>query len=167
MKNFKEIKPEELADNPFKLIGKDWTLITAGNAGSWNTMTASWGGFGVLWNKPVATIYVRPTRYTYDFMEREELFTLSFFTEEYRKALNFCGAKSGRDYDKAKETGLTSVECEASVTFQESKLVMVCKKIYYQDMENANFLDEDIEKFYAAKDYHRIYVGEILKTFAK
>ena len=104
MKKFKEIKPEELEFNPFRLIGKDWMLITAGTEEKFNTMTASWGSVGILWNKPAVTIYVRPTRYTYEFVEKYDEFTISFFSEEYRSALNFCGSKSGRDYDKALET---------------------------------------------------------------
>ncbi|MGE4497501.1 MAG: flavin reductase family protein [Deferribacterales bacterium] len=165
MKHFKTISPEELSENPFRLIGKDWTLITAGTPESYNTMTASWGSFGILWNKPAVTVYVRPSRYTYEFTEKHDEFTLSFFSEEYRSALNFCGSKSGRDYDKALETGLTPVSFGSSVAFEQAKLVILCKKIYFQDMESRNFLDEGAEKFYLAKDYHRIYIGEVLKIF--
>lgn len=165
MKHFDIIKPEELSDNPFRLIGKDWTLITAGTPESYNTMTASWGSFGILWNKPAVTVYVRPSRYTYEFTEKHDEFTLSFFGEEYRSALNFCGSKSGRDYDKALETGLTPMSFGSSVAFEQARLVILCKKIYFQDMDSRNFLDEGAEKFYPAKDYHRIYIGEVLKIF--
>lgn len=165
MKHFDIIKPEELSDNPFRLIGKDWTLITAGTPDSYNTMTASWGGLGILWNKPAATVYVRPTRHTYGFMEKNDEFTLSFFSEEFRSALNFCGSKSGRDYDKALETGLTAIPVGGSTAFEQARLVLLCKKIYFQDMDSRNFLDEGAEKFYPAKDYHRIYIGEVLKIF--
>ena len=103
----REIKATEIKENAIKLIGKDWALITAGDESGYNTMTASWGGLGQLWNKDVCFIFIRPQRYTYEFIEKNELFTMSFYPEEYRKALSFCGTKSGRDYDKAKETGLT------------------------------------------------------------
>ena len=104
---FQEISVEQLKDNPFTLINKDWMLITAGNQESHNTMTASWGGVGELWGKYVSTIYIRPQRYTLEFLEREDTYSLCFFDPEYRPALNLCGSKSGRDVDKDKETGLT------------------------------------------------------------
>jgi len=103
------ISPKELADNPFRLIGDDWTLITAGTPAKWNTMTASWGGLGVLWGRPVSFIFVRPTRHTYGFLEEASRYTLSFFDEKYRSALNHCGKVSGREHDKAAETGLEPI----------------------------------------------------------
>ena len=163
MKEFTEIKPNNFDESPFRLIGRDWTLITAGNMDSYNTMTASWGGMGILWNKPAVTIYVRHSRYTYDFIEKNDLFTLSFYSDEYRKALNFCGSKSGRDYDKAKETGLTPMELDGGIAFEEARLVFLCRKMYFQDMDTANFLDKDAAKFYPEPDYHRIYTGEVLR----
>lgn len=164
MKEFKTITPQEITDNPFSLIGKDWALLTAGALDNYNTMTVSWAGLGVLWEKPSATVYVRPTRYTYDFMESNSEFTLTFFPEEYRKALSFCGSKSGRDFDKAKETGLTPMAFGSSVGFEEGRLVMVCRKRYFQDFDPKNFLDDKIEKLYPAKDYHRVYIGEVLSV---
>jgi flavin reductase (DIM6/NTAB) family NADH-FMN oxidoreductase RutF len=107
---FRETKPELLTDNPFKLIGTDWTLITAGAPRSFNTMTASWGGLGVLWDKKVCFCFIRPTRHTYSFVEKAASFTLSFFDEQHRKALTFCGTHSGRDTDKIAATGLTPVQ---------------------------------------------------------
>ena len=104
---FGRIDPKELNQNVFSMIGEQWMLVTAGTAERCNTMTASWGGLGVLWGKPVATVYIRPQRYTLEFVEREDCFTLSFFGEEYRKALALCGSKSGRDVDKVKECGFT------------------------------------------------------------
>src|SRR5512137_697572 len=106
---FRETRVELLTENPFKLIGADWMLITAGTADANNTMTASWGGLGVLWERKVATCYIRPGRYTYGFMEKAPFFTLSFFAEEHRAALRYCGTHSGRNGDKAKEAGLTPV----------------------------------------------------------
>ncbi len=107
MATLREIDPKEITDNPFALIGNDWMLITAGSQRRFNTMTASWGGLGVLWGRQVAVCFVRPTRYTYGFMERSKRFTLSFFSRRCRSALNLCGTRSGRDVDKVAATGLT------------------------------------------------------------
>ena len=96
---FKEVKIEELSFNPFTKIGKEWMLITAGNEEKCNTMTASWGGVGVMWGKNAVTAYIRPQRYTKEFVDREEAFTISFYDEKYRKALNLCGTVSGKDTD--------------------------------------------------------------------
>jgi flavin reductase (DIM6/NTAB) family NADH-FMN oxidoreductase RutF len=164
---FKETKPELLSDNAFKLIGKDWMLITAGTPESFNTMTARWGGLGVLWERKVAFCFIRPTRYTREFMERAENFTLSFFDERYRKAMSFIGSHSGRDTDKVKETGLTPVKEEGVVYFEEARLVLACRKLYFQDISPERFLDPKIEDMYPQKDYHRMYVGEIVKCLHK
>lgn len=162
------IRPEEIEDNPFRLIGEDWMLVTGGDIESFNTMTASWGGLGVLWNKRVCYIFVRPSRYTYEFIERRDIFTLSFFEEHYREALNICGTKTGRDVDKIAETGLSPVKDHSgAVYFDEARLVMVCRKIYYQDLIPAQFLDPQIDTNYPEKDYHRMYVGQILQAYRK
>ncbi len=161
-----KINPEDLSDNIFKLIGKDWMLITAGTPGAYNTMTASWGAAGVLWNKNVCFCFIRPGRHTRAFMEKNNMFTLSFFGEEYRAALNLCGTKSGRDSDKAKEAGITPVKSPAgAVYFSEARLVIECKKIYCQDIDPANFIEPAINSNYPKKDYHRMYVGEILNCY--
>lgn len=168
-KNFTEIMPKQLNENPFKLVGTDWMLITAGNINSYNTMTASWGGFGVLWNKNIAFCVVRPSRYTYGFMEKADTFTLSFFDDSHREALSFCGSHSGRDCDKAAATGLTAIESESgSVYFDQARLVVECKKLYFQDIIPEHFIDADLDgKNYASKDYHRMYVGEIVRCLRK
>ncbi len=158
---FREIKPEQLADNPFRLIGADWMLITAGAPGAFNTMTASWGGLGVLWERKVCFCFIRPTRHTYRFIEQSERFTLSFFEERYRKVLQFCGSHSGRDTDKVKEAGLTPVAANGSIHFAEARLVFVCRKLYTQDISPDRFLDSSLEAMYPQKDYHRMYVGGI------
>ncbi len=159
----KSVRPEEINDNVFSLIGADWMLITAGTMESYNTMTASWGGMGVLWNKNVCFCFVRPTRHTYSFMEKSECFTLSFFTEKYRKVLNYCGSHSGKDVDKVKETGLTPVKsASGAVYFAEARLVMECGKMYFQDIDPSHFLKSGIDGLYPQKDYHRMYIGEIL-----
>lgn len=163
-----KIDPKSLDENVFSLIGERWMLITAGTPERCNTMTASWGGLGVLWGKNVATCYIRPQRYTFGFVEAGESFTLSFFGEEYRKALAFCGAKSGRDVDKIKECGFTVAAGAGDAPyFEEADLVLVCKKAYWQDLDPSHFLDGSIEKHYAQKDYHRMYIGEIVEAYKK
>ncbi|OPX95209.1 MAG: Flavoredoxin [Syntrophorhabdus sp. PtaB.Bin006] len=163
----KEISPEVIMDNTFKLIGKDWMLVTAGTDVSFNMMTAAWGGLGVLWDKKICFCVIRPTRYTYAFMEKSEDFTLSFFEEQYRDALTYCGTKSGKDVDKIAQTGLTPVFDNGIIYFGEARLVMVCRKIYTQDIVPDNFLDPEMDKFYPKKDYHRMYVGEIRRCLSK
>ncbi|MDF2927317.1 MAG: flavin reductase [Paenibacillaceae bacterium] len=159
---FRLLTPAELTDNVFKLISEDCMLITAGSLEHYNTMTASWGGLGVLWHKPIAFCVVRPTRYTYEFMESAEGFTLTFFTEEYKDVLEICGSVSGRDTDKAAAAHITPVEpTPGRVSFQEARLVLECRKLYYQDLDPAHFLDESIGGMYKKGDYHRMYVGEI------
>ncbi len=163
-----KIDPKTLDENVFSLIGERWMLITAGTPERCNTMTASWGGLGVLWGKQTATCYIRPQRYTYEFMEAGEAFTLSFFGEEYRKALAFCGAKSGRDVDKIRECGFTVAAGAGDAPyFEEADLVLVCKKAYWQDLDPSHFLDPEIEKHYPQKDYHRMYIGEIVEAYKK
>ena len=165
---FEKIDPESLDQNVFSLIGDQWMLITAGTGEQCNTMTASWGGLGVLWGKPVATVYIRPQRYTLEFVEREEKFTLAFFGEEYRKALALCGSKSGRDIDKVKECGFTVETADGAPYFAQADLVLVCRKAYWQDMDPTHFLDGEIDgKWYPEKDYHRIFIGEIVEVLRK
>lgn len=162
-KEFKKIDPRLVNENAFKLIADDWFLITAGNLEIYNTMTASWGALGELWNRKVSFCFVRPTRHTYEFTEEHEIFTMSFFSEEYRQMLKYCGTKSGRDVDKALETGITPVASESgSVYFNEARLVFECRKLYFHDLDPGNFLDPSIDEEYPKKDYHRMYVAEIV-----
>lgn len=158
---FKLINPEEIKDNVFKLIGSDWMLITAGTIGNCNTMTASWGGMGVLWGYKVAFCFVRPDRYTYRFMEDNDKFTLSFFDEKYKDSLQFCGSHSGRNIDKIKSCGFTAIEKDGTVSFNEARLVLICNKIYHKDFDPANFLITEIGENYPKNDYHRMYIGKI------
>lgn len=166
MADFIKIDPEQITDNPFKLIGKDWGLVTAGDEDKFNTMTISWGGVGILWGKPVAYTFIRPQRYTYEFLEDKDYFTLSFYGEEYRKALSFCGSKSGRDFDKPAETGLTPAFTEDGVPyFEQARLVLVCKKLYAQDFNKESVIDDDtVLKNYNGDDWHRMYVSEIVEV---
>lgn len=165
----KEISINDLNENVINLIGKDWTLITAGNINSYNTMTASWGNLGFLWGKPVATIFVRPQRHTYQFLEKSERFTLAFFNEEYRKALTICGTKSGRDIDKAKEAGITPyAPTDDCVAFKEARLVIKCKKLYKSLLTEDGFIDKSIlPKWYKDGDLHYVYIAEIENIWKK
>lgn len=164
----RKIQPQELKDNVFSLIGDEWMLITAGTADKCNTMTASWGGLGVLWGEPTATVYVRPQRYTKEFIDREEYFTLSFFDESYRKELALCGAKSGRELDKIRECGFTVACGEGGAPYMEqARLVLVCRKQYAQDMD-PNAMPADVkEKWYPNQDYHTMYLGQIVEVYTK
>ncbi|MHC1707573.1 MAG: flavin reductase [Bacteroidales bacterium] len=156
------ISPFDLNDNIFSLLDKDWMLVTAGRINDYNTMTASWGGFGILWNKPVSFVFIRPTRHTYKFTESYPGYTLTFFENQFRKALNILGSKSGRDGDKVSLSGLTPLALESgNISFAEARLIMECHKLYYQDIEPDRFLDAGLDKNYPKKDYHRMYVGEI------
>lgn len=166
--SFIEISPSELSQNVFDMIGKQWMLVTAGNEQHYNTMTASWGGVGVMWNKNVATTVIRPQRYTFEFIEKSETFTLSFLPEEYREALAICGSKSGRDIDKAKETGLTPVGFEDHVYFEQAEMVFVCRELYKADLTPDGFIDKTIiEQAYPGHDFHRAYIGEIIRVLKK
>lgn len=178
MSDFIKIKPEELSDNVIKLIGSDWMLITSANDGDslvggqdYNTMTASWGGLGVLWHKPVAFIFIRPQRHTFSFAERNTDFTLSFFDESFRPALSYCGKFSGRDFDKAKECSLTPVsdntECGRRVWFAEARIVLKVKKLYADFIHRDCLTDPAPLSTYAAGDFHKMFICEIEETLVK
>ena len=167
MSKFIEITPQEIEGNLFRMIGREWMLITAGQPTDFNTMTASWGGAGIMWNAPVAAAVVRPSRHTYGFMEREKYYTLSFLGTEFRHALQICGSRSGRDTDKVAEAGLTPRFDAPAPYFDEAQLVLVCRKLYTSDIDPENFLDGTIETHYNGGDYHRMYLGEIVKVLKK
>ena len=167
MSDFKQIDPHQIDENAIKLIGSDWMLITAGSIDSYNMMTASWGSLGVLWNKNVATCFIRPHRHTFEFIEKADNYTLTFFDEDKRTILEYCGTESGRDVDKMNIDGLTPVTGDGTVYFAESKLTLVCRKLYYQDITPLNFVDPAIDENYPEKDYHRMYIGEITSALVK
>lgn len=165
---FKEICVEELQFNPFTMIGKQWMLITAGDETKHNTMTASWGGVGVMWGKNVVSAYIRPQRYTKEFVDASEVFTISFYDETYRKALSICGSKSGRDCDKEAEAGLTPYYVDGTTAFQQADMILVCKKLYHQNMEGEHFDEKENDvRCYPEKDYHTMYMAEIVKILVK
>lgn len=164
----KEIKPEELDENVFDMIGRKWMLITAEKDGKANTMTASWGGLGVLFGKPVAFFFIRPQRYTKEFVEAAGRVSLSFFDESFREMLNYCGTVSGRDEDKIAKAGLTLTHTDGVPCFQEASKTLIVRKVYRQDMTPGCFLDKSIiDKWYAENDFHTIYIAEIEKILTK
>ena len=165
---FKEISYKDLSFTPFNKIGEEWMLITAGDAKKYNTMTASWGALGFIWQKPSATVYIRPQRYTKEFVDNADLFTISFYGKEYKKALALCGAKSGRDIDKSKETGLTPYFVDGTTAFEQASMIMLCKKAFHTPMPEAGFdMKGHTAEFYPDKDFHIMYIGEILKVMVK
>ena len=165
MHGFTEIGVNELKRDPFDMIGKQWMLVTAGDESGYNTMTASWGAMGVIWSKDVTHCYIRPQRHTCGYMDTNDYYTLSFFSEDYRRALAYCGKYSGRDVDKAKECGLTPVYENGYTYFAEAETVIVCRKLYKQQFDPSCIIDAQIdEKNYPEKDYHYHFIGEIVKV---
>ena len=167
--SFKEIKVTDINENFIKNIGDEWMLIAAGDKEKYNMMTASWGFAGVMWGAPTAIAAVRPQRYTMEFMKSKEYFTLSFYGDD--KGIHaVCGKESGRDVNKTEKTGLTpqfDSDTDAPY-FEEARLVLVCKKIYTQDLEKSAFLDTDIiTKWYPNDDYHIMFYGKIEKALVK
>ncbi len=168
MSQFYEITPEQIEKNPFTMIGKEWMLIGAEKDGAVNAMTASWGGVGVLWNKNVVFAFVRPQRYTKEFIEASDTFSLTFFDESYKKELQYFGSVSGRDEDKIAKTGFTVERSENTPFFSEGNMALLCKKIYAGNINPEAILPPEIDKtIYPDKDYHIVYIGEIVKVLKK
>ncbi|MEF2919906.1 MAG: flavin reductase [Acutalibacteraceae bacterium] len=165
--SFKEIKPAEIVENPFKLIGTDWMLVTAEDDNKTNMMTASWGGLGIMWNKPVAYTFIRPQRYTFGMLEKGDLFSLCILDNSYRDVLKLCGTKSGRDIDKVAETGLTVNHINGVPYFEESKLVLVCRKMYSQMLNEESVIDTSVLGNYNGDDWHKMYINEIVNVLVK
>jgi len=166
MQGFREIPAEEL-ENITRLFAKDWALITAGNEQAANTMVGGWGGAGYMWKKPVVSCVIRPQRYTYEFVEREDRLTLCFLPEEYRAALALCGKESGREMDKFAAAGLTPAFYEGVPFVAESRLVIVGRKLYADDLKKEGFIDKEPLRYYEAGDFHRVYICEVEKIFVR
>jgi len=166
---FREIAIENLEFNPFTKIGKEWMLITAGDETKSNTMTASWGGLGIMWSKNVATAYVRPQRYTKEFMDAADTFTLTFFKEEYKNARRSAGTVSGNKVeDKWAECGLHPYYVDGTTAVEEADMIFVCRKLYQAPLKEEGFVDKSlIEENYPQKDYHEMYIGEIVKVLVR
>ena len=161
----KEINIKDVKENLVKLIADDWFLIGAKKSDSINMMTASWGMIGNLWNKPTMNVYVRPSRYTYEFIDNADTFSCSFFDESYKKELTYCGRNSGRNVDKIKECHFDCETIENAPVYKQAKLTIICRKIASYDLHPNQFKDETILNNYKKDDFHRVYTGEILKVF--
>ena len=164
MSQFKRVLPEVLTGDFVKKIHGEWALLTAAKPdGSYNTMTVSWGGVGVLWNTTVCFVFVRPQRYTHEFTEAGDKMTLTFFPKEYKDALKYCGKMSGRDVNKAKECGLTPVSENGFHFFAEAKEVLALRKLCVTELTEDTILEPAISPvFYEKKDYHTMYICEIV-----
>lgn len=168
---FKVVEPAKLADmdfNPFKKINNEWFLVTAGDENGWNTMTASWGFAGIIWGKQTFTTVIRPQRYTKEFLDKADSFTICFFKEDQKKALAFCGSHSGRDCDKAAETGLMPLFFDGVTAFEQADMILVCDKTYVQQMTKEAFREDSIpNNDYSIGDYHYQYIGVIKQVYVK
>jgi flavin reductase (DIM6/NTAB) family NADH-FMN oxidoreductase RutF len=157
----------EFSTDILSVFDKKWALLTAGDSDRFNTMTISWGGLGTIWGKPVATVYVRTSRYTHDFMDAKEFFTVSFYPEECKRILGVLGSKSGRDMDKMKESGLTPVQAGESMSFKEAEVTLVCRKLFKQQLNVANMPEDVAKAMYEGQAPHDMYIGEIVEIIRK
>ncbi len=164
----KEISHDHFNENSFNMIGKDWLLITAEKDGRVNTMTASWGGLGIMWNKKVAYIFIRPQRYTKEFVDSADRLSISVLPNSYRRELGYLGRVSGRDEDKISNANLTVKQYEDVPYFDEARLTLICKKLYAQALKEECFIDKGIiDEWYPERDYHIMYVVEVEKILEK
>jgi len=163
---FKEITLKDFIYNP---SDESRWILSAGSHNDFNAMTANWGGVGYIWNKPVAFAFVRPTRHTFQFIDEGDMFTLSFFSEEYADALKICGEKTGKLSDKIAEAKLTPVPTPAgNPTFDEADIVLECRKMYAQDISGDGFVDKAAQNlWYASGDFHKMFVGSIVHVLKR
>ena len=168
MDTFQPYPMDLLEMNPFTKIGKEWALVSAGNKSKYNTMTVSWGGVGVLWGKNVVYIFIRDSRYTKEFIDNGEFFSLSFLGEQYREALSYCGRESGRNGDKFAGAGLNAAFRHDIPYPDEANLVFLCRKLAAVPITKDTFVDDEImSKWYGDHDMHTMYVGEIIEAIAR
>jgi flavin reductase (DIM6/NTAB) family NADH-FMN oxidoreductase RutF len=168
LQGYRQLAPDRLPGNIIKMLNEDWMLITAGTDAGFNMMTASWGGLGVLYGKPVAMCFINPARYTFELMEKNDTYTLTFYTEAYREALKYCGSNSGRDRDKVAATGLTPVTVPSgSKAFSEAWLVIECRKLVGQSLSHDALFDGNVKAEWAGKQLHKMYIGEIINVWMK
>ncbi len=168
MEQFKEITADKLSGNPFTMIGKEWMLITAKQDDKVNTMTASWGGLGVMWNKNVSYIVIRPQRYTKEFVDASKEYSLCFFDESYKKTLAYLGKVSGREEDKITNSKLTVEYMDGIPYFKEASKIILCKSLFASPFTEDAFIDKSLVSLnYPMKDFHTMYIGEVLKVLAK
>ncbi|MCL1943209.1 MAG: flavin reductase [Candidatus Azobacteroides sp.] len=167
-KDFKKITPENISNDLF-MINNRWMLVSAGRDSNFNTMTASWGGFGTAWSKPVAFMLIKNTRYTFEFLQKDSVYTLSFFDKKYRDTLQMLGSKSGRDFDKIKKSGFTPLRMPSgAMSFKEADLVIECKKLLSQPIDTSNITSSDVMNWYREEPgVHNIFFGEIIGVWKK
>ena len=158
------MKKINIETNPFEIFDESWALLTSGTIENHNSMTISWGGMGTLWNKNVITVYVKPCRHTYSFMNNNDYFVVSFFDEKYRKSLTVMGSKSGRDVNKDEVANLTPIKHKEATIYKEAKLTFICKKIYWNDFDINNIPQEQIKTYYSKEEPHRMFVGEVVEV---
>lgn len=165
---FHSVPFDSLSLNPFTKLGQDWALVTAGDQNDFNTMTGSWGALGFIWGKPTVTIYIRPQRYTKEFLDRGDTFTLSFYPADQKPVLGYLGKASGRDENKVGKSGLTPYFAGGTVCFEEAELIFVCRKLSRTTLSPDGFLDPSIDgRWYPEKDYHDMYIAEITDVLVK
>lgn len=168
LQGYKQITPDKIPGNIIKMLSEDWMLITAGDDQQFNMMTASWGGLGRLYEKPTASCFINPTRYTHQLMEKNDTYTLTFYTEAYRDALQYCGTNSGRDGDKVKGSGLTPITTpNGSKAFAEAWLIIECRKMVSQSLSHDALFDEKVKADWVGKQLHKMYIGEIINVWVK
>ena len=169
--NLQPVDVKDFSPRIFHLFDDQWLLLACGDFTTrhFNAMTVSWGSMGTIWNRPFVQVLVRPTRYTFEFMNRYDTFTVSAFAEPHRSALSLLGSTSGRDGDKIAASGLTPVASRkvASPGFAEAELILECRKLFWQDIDPAHLVDPSIEDHYPEKDYHRMFLGEVVGVFAR
>lgn len=169
MMKLHSVEVKTLTPEIFRMFQVNTALLTAGDEKHLNTMTIGWGQLGTLWNLPVCTVYVRPERYTYEFMEAQDTFSVSVLPDSARDIARLCGTRSGREVDKVSACNLTVCRGAGNTPFfEEAELVLVCRKLYWQDIDPAHFLDPETDgKWYPEKDYHRMYIGKIVEAYRK
>ena len=158
--SMQKVDYRQLELNPFTVIGEESFLLTAGRPDSWNTMTAGWGGFGYLWQQPVVFVFVRESRYTFSFLRDCPSFTLSFFSPEYREALEYCGSHSGKDGDKAGKAGVTPVDIDGFVAFEEANMIITCTRLASVKLDGT-VIDESLSDLYPQGDWHHMFIGRV------
>ncbi len=168
MPGYKQIAPDKIPGSIIKMLSEDWMLITASNKDKFNMMTASWGGLGFLYEKPVTFCFINPTRYTYQLMEKNDTYTLTFYSEAYRDALKYCGSNSGKDVDKVKGSGLTPITTPAgSKAFSQAWLIIECRKLVSQSLTPESIADKSLKGEWAGKQMHKMFIGEIINVWVK
>jgi flavin reductase (DIM6/NTAB) family NADH-FMN oxidoreductase RutF len=166
MSPFRTVSVGSLPD-PFTLIHHRQLLITVANGTAANAMTASWGGLGVLWNKPVSAIFVRPQRYTYTLLEQAEAYSLAVLPSDNRAPLTYCGTHSGRDGDKLSAAALSVFYHEGTPCIEQAEFVIVCRKLHAVSFAPDQFTERSLLSYYTANDFHRQYIGEITAVLTK